>query len=77
MLRIGFYLFYYIISWQRSGLAAAMMWTITLPAVKRSEPKSEIQKMNVVESTTETKLECEDGDNESTENSIEVNRSQK
>lgn len=50
-----------------------MIWTLTLPAVKRSEPKSETQKMNVIDRTLETKIE--DGDDESAENSTEVNRS--
>jgi len=49
------------------------MWTILLPAVKKSEPKSETQKMNVVERTTETKLEYEDDD--SAENNNKVNKS--
>lgn len=50
-----------------------MMWTITLPAVKKSEPKSETQKMNVIDRALETKLEDEDDD--LAENSTEVNRS--
>lgn len=50
-----------------------MMWTITLPAVKRSEPKPETQKMNVIDRTLETQIENED--NDSVENSTEVNRS--
>jgi len=49
------------------------MWTITLPAVKRSEPKSKTQKMNVIDRTLETQIENED--NDSVENSTEVNRS--
>jgi len=48
------------------------MWTITLPAVKRSEPKSETQKMNVLDKELETKLEDEDDD--LAENSIKVNK---
>ncbi|XP_016660496.1 folate transporter 1 isoform X2 [Acyrthosiphon pisum] len=51
------------------SLTAAMMWTITLPAVKRSEPKSETQKMNVIDRALETKLE--DEDNDLAENSTE------
>ncbi|CAI6344649.1 unnamed protein product [Macrosiphum euphorbiae] len=51
------------------SLTAAMMWTITLPAVKRSEPKSESQKMNVIDRALETKLE--DEDNDLAENSTE------
>lgn len=50
-----------------------MMWTITLPAVKKSEPKSETQKMNVIDRVLETKLEDEDDD--LAENSTEVNMS--
>lgn len=50
-----------------------MMWTITLPAVKKSEPKLETQKMNVINRAIETKLENEDDD--LAENSTEVNRS--
>jgi len=49
------------------------VWTITLPAVKRSEPKSETQKMNVIDRSLETKLE--DGDDDLAENSTEVNKS--
>lgn len=51
-----------------------MLWTITLPAVKRSEPMPETQKMNVIEKTSETKVE--DGDNDSVENNTEVNKSE-
>jgi len=51
-----------------------MFWTITLPAVKRSEPKPETQKMNVIDKTSEGKVE--DGDNDSAENNTEVNRSE-
>jgi len=51
-----------------------MLWTITLPAVKRSEPKPETQKMNVIEKTSEAKVEDEDDD--SAENNTEVNRSE-
>lgn len=51
-----------------------MLWTITLPAVKRSEPKPETQKMNVIEKTSEAKVE--DGDDDSAENNTEVNRSE-
>ncbi|XP_026812488.1 folate transporter 1-like [Rhopalosiphum maidis] len=51
------------------SLMAAMIWTLTLPAVKRSEPKSETQKMNVIDRTLETKIE--DGDDESAEHSTE------
>jgi len=50
-----------------------MIWTITLPAVKRSEPKPEAQKMNVIDKELETKLENEDDD--LAENNVEVNRS--
>jgi len=49
------------------------MWTITLPAVKRNEPKPEGQKMNVIDKALETKLE--DKDDDLAKNSIEVNRS--
>ncbi|XP_022166166.1 folate transporter 1-like isoform X2 [Myzus persicae] len=57
------------------SLTAAMMWTITLPAVKRSEPKSETQKMNVMDKASETKLEDEDDD--LAENSIKSQMSWK
>jgi len=48
-----------------------MLWTITLPAVKRSELKPETQKMNVIEKTSEEKVE--DGDDDSAKNNTEVN----
>jgi len=49
------------------------MWTLTLPAVKRSEPEPEAKKMDVIDKALETKLEDEVED--LAEKSIEVNRS--
>lgn len=50
-----------------------MIWTLTLPAVKRSESEPETKKMDVIDKALETKLEDEDDD--LAEKSIEVIRS--
>ncbi|KAL5245249.1 hypothetical protein ACI65C_012659 [Semiaphis heraclei] len=44
------------------SLTAAMIWTLTLPAVKRSESEPETKKMDVIDKALETKLEDEDDD---------------
>lgn len=46
-----------------------------MPSVKKNEPKSETQKMNVVDSATETKSEHED--DEVIENTKQVNKCHK
>lgn len=51
------------------------MWTSILPSVKKNKPKAETQKMNVIDSTTETKIELED--DESIENTVQVNKCHK
>jgi len=51
-----------------SGLTAATVWTILLPNVKNNEPKSDIEKLNVMNNTNKLK------ENELEENTIEDNK---
>lgn len=60
----------YICFFINLGLAAATIWTVTLPPVKEHKPKSEKPVIKLVPIVTESKLE--EGDGESVETFNEV-----
>lgn len=60
----------YICFFINLGLAAATIWTVTLPPVKEHKPKSEKPVIKLVPIVTESKLEEDDGESVETFNEV-------